>query len=91
GKSISELASQIKILPQSLVSVNVSRKVPIDELPKTKAIIKEVEETLKDSGRLLVRYSGTENKLRVMSEGEDQTQIDRFVNEIAACAVGEIG
>jgi phosphoglucosamine mutase len=90
GKTLKELAAQIEILPQALVNVNVPRKVPIAELPTTSALIKRIEDRLNGAGRVLVRYSGTENKLRVMLEGADQKEIERMAHEIADCAVGEI-
>jgi phosphoglucosamine mutase len=51
----------------------------------------QIEEKLGDSGRLLVRYSGTENKLRIMLEGEDQKSIKALAEELAATVRQEIG
>ena len=68
----------------------VDKKVPLSELSKTSALIAKVEKELGSLGRLLVRYSGTENKLRVMLEGKNEKLIADFAKEIADTAVNEI-
>ena len=83
-KTISELASVMTRFPQVLVNINVKSKPPIEELPSVMKLIAGVKETLGDTGRVLVRYSGTEHKGRVMVEGEDEGQINAMAEEIAA-------
>lgn len=90
GKPLSELKAFIETYPQILKNVGVARKIPLGELPETTKCIQSVEEKLADTGRVLVRYSGTEAKLRVMVEGEDASHITAYADEIAACAVKEI-
>ena len=90
GKSLSELCSFIETYPQVLNNVLVDKKVPLDELTNTSALISKLEKELGTSGRLLVRYSGTENKLRVMLEGKDEHIISAYAKEIADTAVNEI-
>lgn len=90
GKPLSELKSFIEAYPQVLRNVEVPAKIPLHELPLTLKTIKSIEKKLSDKGRLLVRYSGTENKLRVMVEGEDKETIDRYCNEIIDIALSEI-
>lgn len=90
GKSLKELASEFSIYPQVLHNVNVAKKVPLTELRETSKLIKKVEELLGEEGRVLVRYSGTEKKLRVMIEGSCQNKIDIWAAEIAEKAVHEI-
>lgn len=90
GKSLSELCDFIETYPQTLKNVAVSKKIPLEELNKTSALITSIEKDLGSSGRVLVRYSGTENKLRVMLEGKDQDKIELLANDIAECAVAEI-
>jgi phosphoglucosamine mutase len=71
--------------PQVLLNFNVERKVPIDQLPTVEAIIAKVEKELGQDGRVLVRYSGTESKARVMIEGPDEVTIRALAEEIADC------
>ncbi|MDP8222436.1 MAG: phosphoglucosamine mutase [Candidatus Lernaella stagnicola] len=76
GRPLSELAKVMDVLPQELINVDVTRKPPIEELPEVMAAIADVEAKLGDTGRVLVRYSGTQNMCRVMVEGptEDETR-----------------
>jgi phosphoglucosamine mutase len=67
-KSLSELRRVYEPVPQHLVNVKVSAKPPLSELGRVSALIGEVERELGQEGRVLVRYSGTENKARVMVE-----------------------
>ncbi len=90
GKYLSELCSFIETYPQVLNNVLVDKKVSLDELSNTSALILKIEKELGTSGRLLVRYSGTENKLRIMLEGKDEKIITAYAEEIAEMAVNEI-
>lgn len=90
GKGLFELCNFIETYPQVLKNVMVEKKVPLEELEKTNKLIKTVENELGSSGRLLVRYSGTENKLRVMLEGKDEKLISDYADGIAELAVKEI-
>lgn len=80
---LSQLADIYRPLPQVLVNVKVAEKKEIGSLPELTAVVKAVEEKLGLSGRVLVRYSGTEPLARVMIEGEDQAQIKAYAEEIA--------
>jgi phosphoglucosamine mutase len=71
---LSDLAAIVKRYPQSLVSVKVPLKPPLESLPEVTKAIKQVEEKLGGSGRVLVRYSGTESVCRVMVEGKKEKQ-----------------
>ncbi|PIW84197.1 MAG: phosphoglucosamine mutase, partial [Nitrospirae bacterium CG_4_8_14_3_um_filter_50_41] len=75
GKSLSELASVMTTLPQILKNVRVREKKDFESLPDVKKAIHSAEQKLKEEGRVLVRYSGTENKARVMIEGPDSDSI----------------
>jgi phosphoglucosamine mutase len=86
GRSLHELASALTTYPQVLVNLRVGRKVPVDEVPALAAVMGDVVRRLGDSGRLLVRYSGTEPLLRVMIEGQDQAEIQTWAQEIAETA-----
>ncbi len=87
GKPLSELAAVMSRTPQVLVNVKVARKRPLEELTDVAAMIKKIESELGDDGRVLVRYSGTEAKARVMIEGPDQGRIQGQAEEIAAALV----
>ncbi|MEE2901167.1 MAG: phosphoglucosamine mutase [Myxococcota bacterium] len=90
GKKLSELAQVFEPVPQELVNVNVSAKPPLDTLEKTRALISKIESELAAEGRVLVRYSGTEKKARVMVEGPKPDATSRFAHEIAECLKKEI-
>ncbi len=83
-KPLSELAKVMTRMPQVLVNLQVERKVPLDQLPAVMKAISDVEQKLAGDGRVLVRYSGTESKARVMIEGSDETLIKTWADEIAA-------
>jgi phosphoglucosamine mutase len=90
GLKVSELAGQMKRLPQVLLNVQVERKVPLEELPSVQEDVLRVENELGDSGRVLVRYSGTEPLLRIMIEGPDSDRINWYAGEIAEKARKEL-
>jgi len=78
------------VYPQILKNSFVNKKVPLNELKNTSRLIEEFSNQLGKEGRILVRYSGTENKLRVMVEGTDYTKIEYIANSITSTAVKEI-
>lgn len=84
GKPLSELAAQMERLPQVLVNVRVTDKTAAMENEKVLEAISKGEELLGDSGRILVRPSGTEPKVRVMAEGPDENQLQEIVDSIAS-------
>ncbi|MDD5686375.1 MAG: phosphoglucosamine mutase [Elusimicrobia bacterium] len=84
GKTLSELSKIVKKYPQILLNVKVTKRIPIAENKKLSDAIKAVEEKLKDDGRVLVRYSGTEPLLRIMVEGPDDNTINQYAKEIAS-------
>ncbi len=91
GKPLSELAkTAMTRVPQVLENATFARRLPLDEMPKTKALIAKVEAALGKTGRVLVRWSGTEAKLRVMVEGENEGQIVGYAKDIVAAAKGDI-
>lgn len=83
GRPLSELATVMTRTPQVLVNTAVEKKVPLDQLPDVQRLIAEVERQLGEDGRVLVRYSGTESKARVMIEGLDEVRIQGWADEIA--------
>ena len=82
-RKLSDLASDLTTYPQVLVNVRVKRKVDLEAVPRIAEVMSDVESRLAGSGRLLVRYSGTEPLLRIMIEGRDQHEIARWAQEIA--------
>jgi phosphoglucosamine mutase len=91
GRPLSELAGCMTRTPQVLVNVRVARKRPIDELADVQGMIRRIEQDLGALGRVLVRYSGTEAKARVMIEGPDEARIQAQAEELAAALVAACG
>jgi len=83
GRSLSELAEVMTPLPQVLVNVTVAEKRDIMTIPEIAALVRDIEEKVRDEGRILIRYSGTEPLLRIMIEGRDNDQITGWAQEIA--------
>ena len=83
--SLSSLASVMQRAPQELINIKVSAegKVRFYTDPEIKAVISRAEETLSDVGRLVVRPSGTEPLIRVMTEGSDRALIVKVAREVA--------
>ena len=91
GRELGDLADDLTTYPQVLLNVRVSEKVELETIPAVAAVMKQVEERLEGNGRLLVRYSGTEPLLRVMLEGQDTKDIDRWAHEIADAVHKAVG
>ena len=81
--TLDHLAAELKVFPQKLVNVRVKEKKPLAQLPRVQQEIQAAEAAFGDSGRVLVRYSGTEPLVRVMVEGADAGMVDDYVNRIA--------
>jgi phosphoglucosamine mutase len=90
-KRLSELAHVMTPLPQVLVNVRVSEKKDIRKITEIDSRIRLIESELGETGRVLIRYSGTEPLLRVMLEGEDHGRIDGWAREIADLVAQHIG
>jgi phosphoglucosamine mutase len=82
GRALADLASDLTTYPQVLMNLRVKQKVDLRTIPRVAAVMSDVESRLAGNGRLLVRYSGTEPLLRVMLEGQDQSEIRRWGQEI---------
>ena len=85
GKTLKELADEMEVFPQVMQNVRVSNmgKIRCDKDPEIRAAVEEAEKELGDSGRVLVRVSGTEPLVRVMLEGRDEKLIEKLCAEIA--------
>lgn len=91
NEPLSELAKQMDVFPQKLINVDVSRKPPVEEIPGLQLAIAKVERELEGKGRVLVRYSGTQNMCRVMVEGPTEELTEKYAREIADVVVSAIG
>jgi phosphoglucosamine mutase len=91
GNPLSELSKIMEIYPQKLINVDVTSKPNISSLPKVMAMIRQVESELRDNGRVLVRYSGTQNMCRVMIEGPTQELTEKYCQQIADVIKDTIG
>jgi phosphoglucosamine mutase len=91
GKEISGLASVLQLSPQRLVNVELLRRPPLKDLPGVQAAIAGAEKELGQEGRVLVRYSGTQNLCRVMVEGPTEEKVTRLCGALAAALKKEIG
>jgi phosphoglucosamine mutase len=89
GVPISGLSDIVR-LPQILLNVPVSRKLPFEELPRVSAELAETNRRLDQRGRVLLRYSGTERLARVMIEGEDADEIQALAESIAEAIRSEL-
>jgi len=91
GSNLDALTADLKVYPQLLVNVRVRERRPLEELPRVTDEIRACEEELDGSGRILVRYSGTEPLLRVMVEGPEQGQVKRLADRVAVAIHADMG
>ncbi|MGM0575725.1 MAG: phosphoglucosamine mutase [Myxococcota bacterium] len=91
SRPLSELAARMQRVPQIQRSVLVREKPPLDSIPGVSEAIRDGRDKLGDSGRVLVRYSGTERKCRVMVEGDHDDLCTRVADSIAEAVDGALG
>ena len=91
GKPLSELAKVMTALPQILCNVRVKKRIDLATVPEIDQVIKGCEDTLGNSGRVLIRYSGTEPLLRIMLEGESLSLIEQLVANIVDAVEKHMG
>ena len=91
GRPLSELATVMTVFPQCLISVDVKSKPEIDTIDELMRAIKNAEKKLGDSGRVLVRYSGTQPQCRVMVEGPTEQETRALCQQIASVVERELG
>jgi len=85
------LLADLKIFPQKIVNVRVQSKPALDSLPEVSRLFTEAEKALGDSGRIVLRYSGTEPLARVMVEAEREEDVRRWTDSIASALRSAIG
>ena len=90
-KPLSELARLMEVYPQKLINVDVQNKPEIETIPGIVEAIRQVENDLGDEGRVLVRYSGTQNQCRVMVEGPSPEVTEKYCAAIAQAVQRELG
>ncbi len=91
GANFSDMTTGFKQFPQILVNVKVKKKLPFETVPEIAAASRHIESELDGKGRLLLRYSGTENLARVMIEGENQAEIESQANRLAEVIQDRLG
>lgn len=91
GKDLTELAEVMREYPSTLLNLPVREKPPIEDLPKLQRMIAEAEKTFGGEGRQLIRYSGTENKIRVLVEHRDAAEVDSWIAKFKRVIGEEIG
>jgi phosphoglucosamine mutase len=91
GKPLGELKKCLTKYPQAQRNLAVKEKPPLESLPVVIRLITEVEKELDGKGRVLLRYSGTEPKIRLLIEGRERGQIERQADQIAAAVEAAIG
>jgi phosphoglucosamine mutase len=88
---LDELIAGFKNYPQTIVNVKVRSKPPLDSLPEVSHALSEAESSLGDTGRIVLRYSGTEPLARVMVEAEHPSDVQRFSQSVADALRAAIG
>jgi phosphoglucosamine mutase len=91
SRSLSQLKAIMTPFPQVLINVPVTSKPRLDDMPRIRDAIRSVEKKLGESGRVFVRYSGTEPLCRVMVEGPTEEETRLFCREIADEVTRELG
>lgn len=91
GKPLSELKRCLSKYPQAQRNLKVREKRPLEQLPHILEMVKTAEASLNGAGRVLLRYSGTEPKIRLLIEGRDGAQINAQADGIAEAILKEIG
>jgi phosphoglucosamine mutase len=90
GQPLSELRRVLRKYPQSATALQVGEKRPLDQLATVGAVIRAVESELGERGRVLVRYSGTEPKIRLLVEGEDATLVKSCLARLEAAVRADL-
>ncbi len=90
GKSITELAGFMEEYPQALTSIKVKEKIPLENLPLLGKTLSDCEKSLGEYGRVVVRYSGTENKIRVLLEAHDSKDVDSWTLKLKSAIEKEL-
>jgi len=82
GKTLTQMGAELPLYPQVLINVTTKKKLDL-EMPEIQVAVKQAEAELKDAGRVLLRASGTEPKIRVMVEGQNAALVQKLAESIA--------
>ena len=91
GKTLGQLIADLKNYPQVILNVRVREKKPLDTFPSVVDSIRAAEDELRETGRVVIRYSGTEALARVMIEAEDESRMRHHAEAIAGAIRSELG
>ena len=91
GQDLEQLTAELEIYPQLLVNVRVKERRPLEDMAAVKEEIRRMEAEFGDTGRVVVRFSGTEPLARVMVEGPKLDRVEHFAESIAAAIRSELG
>jgi phosphoglucosamine mutase len=91
GKTLAELIADLKVFPQVIVNIKVREKKPLESIPTVATAIAAAEQELANSGRVVIRYSGTEALARVMIEAESESLMRHHAHTIADAIRVELG
>ena len=84
SQPLSKLKEVMEMVPQTLINTEIKRHLEFDKIQGFRELKENIEAELKDEGRLLVRYSGTENLVRVLVEGPDKKRINRYAQKMSS-------
>ncbi|MEP4079572.1 phosphoglucosamine mutase [Haloferula sp.] len=88
---LAELAACMSEFPQQLLNLKVNSKPPLEELAGLQSLMREADEAFGESGRQLIRYSGTENKIRILVEHRDADTVDQWIEKFSTIVRQDIG
>ncbi len=91
GKTLAQLTDCMTEYPQTLVSIRVKEKRPLQDVPVLAAAIKACEDDLIEAGRVIVRYSGTEPKIRLLVEAREEAQVARWIEKLTEAVKAGLG
>jgi phosphoglucosamine mutase len=91
GKPLADLVADLKVFPQIIKNVRVREKRPLEQIETVRRAIENAQGDLNGSGRVVVRYSGTEALARVMIEAESKEKMEKHANAIAEAIAEELG
>jgi phosphoglucosamine mutase len=91
GKALSELKKQIHLFPQTLINLKVKERRPLEDLPAYQKALALAEKELMGNGRVFVRYSGTEAKLRILVESESEARNTEVAGRLQSALLEDLG
>jgi phosphoglucosamine mutase len=90
-KDLSEITNNIELFPQVMENVHVQKRMPFEQVEEIQDALKKAEEKLKDEGRILLRYSGTEALARVMVEGRNERLVSDLCKSLSSVVAKALG